>query len=223
MLRSEVASVVDLSFLSRLRKRGDFTASDMRHLKRQILRSESYFIPRARMVYLGNLSINHSAEEATHFLRDVCAKPRDPKLLVDAFYARCLEEALGFLGSKLINHKRKTVNLAQLTRMARSSHADEGERYVAKLVCKHIAMERGTKVRGMSEVYECDADAFNVVTHVLGYRLGELLYYGMVGGAVAKEQIRELFFENWEDEGAALTTYLVLAARTRDVRTPERM
>jgi pimeloyl-ACP methyl ester carboxylesterase len=69
----ELATVIDLSFLARLRRRGDFSARDMRQIRSQILRSESYYIPRARTVYLGNLSVNHAAEEATHFIRHECA------------------------------------------------------------------------------------------------------------------------------------------------------
>ncbi|MEK7705660.1 MAG: ChaN family lipoprotein, partial [Myxococcota bacterium] len=110
----ELATVVDLSFLARLKRRGDFSARDIRHIRHQILNSESYFIPRAKMVYLGNLSVNHASEEATHFLRFVASGNDEPRLLVDAFYARCVEEALGFLGSKIINHKRKCAREVDL-------------------------------------------------------------------------------------------------------------
>ena len=37
----QVASVVDLSFLARLQKRGDFTQQDVRQIKKQILSAES--------------------------------------------------------------------------------------------------------------------------------------------------------------------------------------
>jgi hypothetical protein len=72
----EIATVVDLSFLARLRKRGDFSPGDMEQIKKQILSSESYYIPSAKMVYLGNLSLNHASEEATHFLRHICSRSR---------------------------------------------------------------------------------------------------------------------------------------------------
>ena len=51
--------------------------------------------------------MNHASEEATHFLRHVVSGCQEPLNLVDAFYARALEEAVGFLGSKMLNHKRK--------------------------------------------------------------------------------------------------------------------
>ncbi len=223
----ELATVVDLSFLARLRRRGDFSPSDIQKIRRQILRSESLYIPRARMVYLGNLSVNHAAEEATHFLRHVCAGSPEPKMLLDAFYVRCLEETLGFLGSKLINHKRKGPSLAWLERQARSgttSHSTpKRERRMARLVLKHLRMETGVRVRGMSQVYECDADMFNAVTHILGYRLGDRLYYGLVHGQFSKQDIRERFFDTFEEEGSALATYLYLIASTAEVKLPERL
>jgi uncharacterized iron-regulated protein len=218
----ELASVVDLSFLSRLKRRGDFSTNDVREIKKQILRSESYYIPRARMVYLGNLSVNHASEEATHFMRHLCSGSHEPRGLVDAFYARCLEEAMGFLGSKLVNHKRKCAHLPHFERLARSRVTSPEERELARLVILHAKMEQGERPRGLARIYETDADLFNAVTHVIGYRLGDKLYYALVRGQMAKDDIRSLFFDAWEEEGAALTTYLYLSMRTRDVKVPER-
>jgi len=218
----EVATVVDLSFLSRLRRRGDFADADMREIKKQILRSESYYIPRARMVYLGNLSLNHAAEEASHFVRHACAPIHEPRQLVDAFYARCIEEALGFLGSKLINHKRKCAHAAHFEQVAKSRGAKPQERELARLVLMHARMEDGEKVRGLSRIYATDADLFNAVTHVLGYRLGDRLYYALVGDLIGKQELREIFLDTLEDEGEALATYLYLIGRLRGLKVPTR-
>ncbi|MEM6730890.1 MAG: hypothetical protein AAF658_05005, partial [Myxococcota bacterium] len=219
----EITSVVDLSFLQRLRRRGDFSASDMRQIRRQVLHSESYFIPRANMVYLGNLSVNHAAEEASHFVRAVCSDSHEPRLLVDAFYSRCLEEAVGFLGSKLLNHKRKALGPRRLERIAKNKRKNDDDRNIARLVLKHLRMESGLRIRGGSALYECDADTFNAVTHLLGYLLGEKIYYALIEGRLDKKEVRELFLEDFEEEGVALTTYLYYVSRTRDVRLPERL
>lgn len=217
----DVTTIVDLSFLSRLQRRGDFSAADMRHIHRQIRNSESYFIPRANMVYLGNLSVNHTAEEASHFVRAVCSDAQEPRLLVDAFYARALEEAVGFLGSKLLNHKRRAPTVRTLERQAKSRRASEQERHVARLALKHLRMEAGLRIRGGSSLYECDADTFNQVTHLLGYILGEKIYYALVAGDLAKSDVRDLFLDDFEEEGVALTTYLYFVSRCRKIRRPE--
>ena len=217
----ELTTVADLSFFGRLRRRGDFSRHDMDLIRQQILASESYYIPRAKMAYLGNLSVNHVSEEATHFLRHVCADLQDPKLLVDAFYARCIEEALGFLGSKIINHRRKALDVDDFERLRTARTAAPEQKLLARLVLRHVRMETGIKVRNMAQVYSCDADMFNRVTHVLGYRLGNRLYYGLVQNHLQKAHIRALFFDTFEEEGTALATYLYWLTRTATVRLPD--
>lgn len=217
----ELVTCHDLSFLSRLARRGDFSKHDMNLIRKQILASESYYIPRAKMVYLGNLSVNHASEEATHFLRNLCADMEDPKLLVDAFYARCIEEALGFLGSKVINHKRKCPSAAYFQRLRQSRNATAEEKTLARLILMHNRMQQGKRVRGMAALYQCDAEMFNMTTHVLGYQLGERLYYGLVQEHLDKKVIHDLFFDTFEEEGTAFSTYLYLTARTAAVRIPE--
>ena len=217
----ELATVADLSFLERLQRRGDFSASDMRHIRRQILDSQSLYIPRARMVYLGDLSTNHAAEEGTHFLRHVCAGTQsEPRLLVDAFYARCLEEALGFLGSKLINHRRRCATIASFERILRSRNSSARDKQLARFVTMHGRLEEGARVRGMAAVYGCSPDMFNAVTHAVGYRLGNRLYYGLLSGELDKQEVRKLFFKNFAEEGAALTDFLYYNTRVKGVIEP---
>ena len=220
----EVTSVIDLSFLQRLGRRGDFSHADLVRIREQILDSESYYIPQAKMAYLGNLSANHASEEATHFLRHVCSKCfEEPQLLLDAFYSRSLEEAIGFMGSKIINHKRKAPPLPYFERLSKSNKPGKNEKLLARLVLKHVHLERGIRVRNMETVYDCGAELFNQVTHVLGYRLGERLYYALVEGVMDKEQMRELFFYDLSEEGLALQTYFELMVLTRNVVVPTRL
>jgi hypothetical protein len=214
----EVATVVDLGFLRRLQRRADFSDWDLQRIHAQILSEESYFIPRARMVYLGTLSVNHAAEEATHYLRDCCCSPHEPRLLVDAFYARVLEEAIGFLGSKVINHRRKSPSLARLRTLARGD--DPFERQVARLVLKHVRVAAGKRVRALAEIYECDADLFNAVTHVIGYQLGDQLYYALLANVIDQDSARELFYDPFAGEGEALATYLYLQRKVQSVVVP---
>ena len=219
----EIATVVDLSFLKRLQRRGDFSKDDMEQIKKQILSSESYYIPRANMVYLGNLSMNHASEEATHFLRHVTSGCQEPLNLVDAFYARALEEAVGFLGSKMLNHKRKCPHIPFFVKQSRSRSTSSENKALARGVIKHDKMMSGVKVRGMQQIYESGPDLFNKITHVIGYQLGDKLFYALMDGTIQMSHVRELFFEHFEEEGTALTTYLHWALQVRDVQIPERL
>jgi uncharacterized iron-regulated protein len=219
-----VSSVVDTQFLDILRKRGRFNKHELEEIRRQILRSESYFIPKANMVYLGQLSINHAAEEASHFVRHAAGGDEEPRYLVDAFYWRVLNEAIGFLGSKLVNHKRKCPHERDFQRLlADKTQKDPFLRELASYVVQHRRMERGERTRGLRDVYESDVDMFNAVTHALGYMLGDRLYYALLAGTIDKPQVRELYFEPFEDEGAALSTYLHLVAQTAGTKIPQRI
>jgi hypothetical protein len=213
----------DLSFLGGLQERG-FSAREIHQIERQIVSRESYFIPRAQLAYLATLSVNHAAEEATHFLRHVVsgagavARP-----LLEAFYARALEEAFAFCGSKIVNPRRKCPTEADWQRL--SHRAPEAfTREVARTVVKHLRFERGElgpiglrHITGRSS-----PELFNAVTHALGYLMGERLYYALSSGALKKKELRALFLDPLDDEGAPFLTYLDLVTRLRGVWLPAR-
>lgn len=221
----EVVGPADLSFFGDLDRSGDFTKLELKQIRAHILSSESCYIPRARMIYLATMSMNHAAEEAAHMLRHVCSSESmdDPKGLVDAFYFRAMNEAIAFVGSKIVNPKRKCTHVRELTRIA------EGEREAtaqdvaaAEWVLAHKRMERGELVPHLSAVFKAPPALFNAVTHMLGYILGDQLYYALVRGRVTQSTIRTLFFEPLGDEGAAILMYFELIAKVGRLRPPRR-
>ena len=218
----QVFTAGDLSFLSTLPERG-FSKKEIRTIERQILARESYYIPRARIAFLGNLSVNHAAEEATHFLRHVVSgASEEERGLVDSFYARALEEAYAFCGSKIVNPRRKCPHEPELLKLQRGP--DRFQREVARMSLAHLRLERGERPRSaMRTLYrEAGADLFNAVTHTLGYMLGERLYYALARGRVLKSEVRQLFVDPLDEDGAPFLTYMDLASRLRDVRIPDR-
>lgn len=219
----EVYTSGDLSFLERLRERRLFGPAEIAEIKRQIQAAESYMIPRGRIVYLANLSTNHAAEEASHFLKILCAPEELPRERIAAFYANALHEAIGFFGSKIINDRRKTPHEKEFEGLLRS--ADDWPaiaRRVAKMVLEHKALERGRIRRGVASFYRQPVDVFIGVTHALGYMLGEKLFYGMVAGTIPKSLVRDLYFDPFTAPGRARRLYFELVERVKDVRIPER-
>jgi len=213
----------DLSFVDSLQGRG-FSATEKRQIERQILSRESYYIPRAKIAYLANLSVNHAAEEAAHFVRNVVSGASDePRGLVDAFYARALEEAYAFCGSKIVNPRRKCPHEPEFEKLARGRPGFNRE--VARLVLDHLRIERGERSGGaLRKLYRSGgAELFNAVTHSLGYMLGERLYYALATGRMLKAEVRLLFLDPLEDDGVPFLTYLDLSKRLSDVRIPKRV
>jgi hypothetical protein len=219
----QVYTAGDLSFLERLPARG-FKAKEIKQIERQILSRESYFIPSAHLAYLANLSVNHAAEEATHFLRHVTSGAgTEARPLVDGFYARALEEALAFFGSKIVNPRRKCAREAEWVRL--SLRAPEPfTRDVARTVLRHLKIERGeARPSALKAITGSSGpELFNAVTHALGYMLGEKLYYALRDGRLQKRELRDLFRDPFADEGAPFLVYLDLVTRTRGVLLPER-
>ncbi|MBN1283086.1 MAG: ChaN family lipoprotein [Proteobacteria bacterium] len=225
----EVFTCGDLSFLKKLSESGKFAKREIETIKRQILASESYYIARTRFVYLANLSLNHAAEEASHFIKSVCSGEEKPREVVDAFYANILHEGLGFFGSKIINHKRKCYherdfeNLLAYFQSVRVPRERMLEHETAALVTEYKRMERKGRALAYTDIFRSRMDLFLAVTHALGYMLGDRLYYGLVGGRVKKADIRELFCDPWEDEGAPVEAYMRIFRKVRGVRIPKRM
>ena len=94
---------------------------------------------------------------------------------------------------------------------------------MARLVLKHQRMLEGKRIKKSHEIFECNMELFNAVTHIIGYQLGDRIYYGLINGTLDKMEIRELFFDDFEEDGAALSTYLYFFARTKDIEIPERL
>jgi hypothetical protein len=198
----EVVTAADEDALGRIQQRGRFTQGELVQLRRHILSRESCYIPRARMAYLASLSLNHAAEEAAHFVRH-CAvgdAMEAPRRASDAFYARCLEEALGFFGSKLVNPRRSCPGPGEWA--LRFAEARGVERQIAAFVLAHKAAEVEVPDEAVKLLPLRKDRLFHGVSHALGYLLGDALYRGFDGDQVDRADLRALFREPLEDPRA---------------------
>ncbi|OGQ46006.1 MAG: hypothetical protein A3I05_05295 [Deltaproteobacteria bacterium RIFCSPLOWO2_02_FULL_44_10] len=225
----EVFTAGDLSFLKRLREAKVFSKEEIETIKHQILSSESYFIAKTRFVYLATLSLNHAAEEASHFMKHVCSGSESPRELIDAFYANILHEALGFWGSKIINHKRKCPHeqdFRELVAYFESIHVPVDRRLEqesAHLILEYLRHEQKGKPLEYADIFATRMDLFISVTHALGYMLGEKLYYGLMDNVISKKEIRQLFCRAWRQKGEPLTVYWKIKKKLQTVRLPKRI
>jgi len=227
--RFTLYSTADLDFLDVMKERGKLLREELDKIKKQIERDESYFIPGSNVIYLSNLSINHAAEEAAHFVNSVCAgKVPKRENAFDAFYRRVVAEALGFLGSKIINHKRTCYSIKDFSdflvenRGKRLPRELEHMRKVAKFLLAHKRFEERFAKTGKytsvpRKIYEANDEVFSDVAHAIGYPLGNQLYQAMIGDAVSREEVRELFYRKFDLPLAAFATYINLRSRVQEV------
>ncbi|MBI3183024.1 MAG: ChaN family lipoprotein [Myxococcales bacterium] len=212
LLEVEVCTAQDATFLGRLGRRGGLSRGELAQVREQVLSRESCYLPRARTVYLGSLSLSHAAEEAAHFVRhclvgDAMDRPRKGS---DAFYAACLEEALGFLGSKLVNPRRRCRDIEQ---WSRELEVAKGE---ARQIAAFILALKAAEADGPKAAAELlplrKGRLFHAVSHGLGYLLGEALYRAFDSGRLGRNRIRELFRDPFSD---ARARYFEFTARHR--------
>lgn len=198
-----VLSPGELDVIQRLSRRARFTASELRHLERHVLSLESAWIPRARAVWLASLSLNHVAEEAAHFVRHRCigdAMER-PRSRADAFWARCLEEALGFFGSRLVNPKRRCTGLDEW-RWHFESGRGETKRIAAFTLALSTALNDDLAA-AEAMVPVSSTSLLNGVSHALGYLLGDALARAFAGKTLSAADVRALFRDPFEQPALA--------------------
>jgi hypothetical protein len=206
----QVTTAGDLKLLERLSSRGRFGRGELEQLRRHVLSRESAYIPRARMAYLASLSLNHAAEEAAHFVRHVAVGPamERPRKRADAFWARCLEEAMGFFGSRLLNPKRRCTQIAEWS--ALFAGGSPAQRDVSAFVLALKAAEAEGPAASRRLLPLADDHLFHAVSHALGYLLGEALARAFESGRMKRKELRSLFLDPFNAPG---DRYFTLAAR----------
>jgi uncharacterized iron-regulated protein len=206
----EVLTPNELDVLDRLQRRGGFSPKELGELKQHVLSGQSAFIPRARAIWLAGFSLNHAAEEAAHFVRycAVGSAMEQSRPRADAFWARCVEEAIAFFGSKLVNPRRTCTSL-----MTWSSHFlndTPGHKATAAFVLA-LSSAPDVRVADVKRLVPTSLEQFTAVTHALGYLLGEALFQAHRAGRLDKAEVRALFTDRLEDGAEAYMRWLGVA------------
>lgn len=228
-----VYTVDDLDFLDDLRGAHVYTNEEIDLVAIQVLKGESHFLPDGHMIYLGNLTVNHAAEEAAHYINFKLSGPA-PRVQtrVDDLYHRVMREALGFFGSKIVNPARLAYLDEDFADIARELHGKRLDvkgrdlRKITRVVLRLLAAERDVLARRAPPPRRLpqrpfrELSVFLGVAHALGYRLGLRLFHAMEQEIVPLDEIRALFAEPFRGRGSAQRAYFDLLRRVRRVKMP---
>ncbi|MFT3708355.1 MAG: ChaN family lipoprotein [Archangium sp.] len=203
----EVLTASTIDFLDRLRNCGNFSRVELRALEKHVLSLESGWIPRARAVWLASRSLNHAAEEAAHFVRFVCVGSAMDRSRphAEAFWARALEEALGFLGSRLVNPKRRCVTLDEWTAHFHQRGRD-GQREIGAFTLAISAALHDDASHARALVPDDRDRLFHGVSHAIGYLLGDALARAHARGALSQKELSALFHDRFDDPALTFAT-----------------
>ncbi len=225
----EVFTCGDLSFLKRLGESGLFKAFELKEMKRQILGSNTYFIPKMKIIYLASVSVHHAAEGATQALRYFLVGAEEPRPMQEAFYASILQKALAFFGSKIINPRRKCVWPQDATSLlkyfkAKSTPPDRlMDVQVARMFLDHERRFKKDEPFHHNTIAAMSVDLFLELTKTLGYFLGDKIFYGLLSGVLTKEAISEVLKDPLEEDGEALGRFISLNRALKEVSLPRKI
>jgi uncharacterized iron-regulated protein len=228
-----VYSVEDLNFLDHLKDVHIYSNDEIGLVFIQILKGESTFLPDGHMIYLGNLTVNHAAEEAAHYVNfKVSGPPPKVESREHDFYHRTMREALGFFGSKIINSSRLAYRIADFIELEqellgkRLDTKGRDLRKIVRVVLHHHGIERSVQAgkrllpENLPKMYFQEHSVTIGAVHALGYRLGLWLFSALEEGIVTTEEIRALFELRFEEEHSARDCYFDLLSRLKDVKVP---
>ena len=195
----------NLDLLDNLREAHKLDDSQMELVNAQLELEESCYLSQVQIIVLGNLSIRHAAEEAAHHINSVlCAdsgRANDP---IEHFYEIAMREAIGYIGTKIIDHKRSCLDVEQLESLARELEGDALDPLLSATLLTvrdtlgHIEAETSWlsghgKLPANHDFANRDPDISAGTAHAIGYRMGEQIYTGMVEGRIKRKQVRQLF------------------------------
>lgn len=225
----EIYSSVSAEDFTRMLEAQDLPGEEIDEVRYHMGRNGSCFVPRVNSIYIGQFSLVHGGEEASHFVNHALNGGlfRSPEMhtSADLFYSAVLEEALGFFGSKIIDPSRNHFFETEFYRYYRKSpeiieketgFTFEEFRRIIDFILLHKKFERSyaTYDEVPAELLEGirtdDRRLFSILTHELGYFLGQQLYDGVRAGAISRRDIRALYLKRFERRASALNQYLEL-------------
>jgi len=169
---------------------------------RKVESQGTVYLPSINAFYVREFQMMYATEEAARFLHHACrglpmrrsvqAAAHQPG---DRFYARTVEHALAYFGSRVLYPARPAVR-------------DQSGTNLSGKACQQIM--RGA-LRG-------DRAEFDATAQKLGYMLGSELYDAYLRGAVSRTALRHLFLAHIEEPGKAWQTVQEITRNCRASR-----
>jgi hypothetical protein len=238
----EVYSNMDLEQFQDVLRASELNATQMSEVNYHVGRNGSCYVPQLNAIFIGKFNLVHGGEEASHFVNmalkgEIYERGGRKYPQADLFYVTVLEEALGFFGSKLIDPSRNHFFETEFYRYHKMSPAmiERETRYgyrefreIIDFILLHKRFERSYQEfddvpDNLLQGIQSTGERFSILTHELGYFLGQQLYDGYHAGRIRRRELVALFRRSFEAGGEALSVYLDLVERlSPNVPLPER-
>ncbi|HEV2395435.1 MAG TPA: ChaN family lipoprotein [Candidatus Sulfotelmatobacter sp.] len=186
----------------RLLLRKNVGQPDLKQLVARIDECGSAYLPEVNAFYVREFQMVHAAEDATRFLHQACQglpqrldgqKAFGSPSAEDRFYARVIEHAVAYFGSRILYPSRLTPTSENvlLTRAA-----------ITKLAQLAIRSENGG----------CESAA-----QEFGQRLGSQIYEAYLAGKISPSGLRRLFLAHLHEPGIARKVCVAVISKLRAI------
>ena len=226
--------------LRRLLSRKGVDEDEKKSMLRKVDERGSAYLPRVNAFYICEFQMMYAAEETARFLHHACrglpvrVNGHAPKLLdwkqEDLFYARALEHALAYFGSRVLCPARPALRNTDLYELYDETREDVEqqvdltfEEMIKTLDFLVLHREYEASARRYPEApklikdgVECTGKKFDYATQQLGYLLGSDLYDAYIEGRVTRRYLRHLFLVHVEEPGIAREAYFSLTRKLRN-------
>jgi len=163
----------------------------------------SAYLPQVNAFYVREFQMIHAAEDATRFLHQACqGLPQrlngvpdangdgGRKNPIDDFYARVIEHAVAYFGSRVLYPARP---------------APEDSSPLSRTACERLAQA----------AIRADRSKHDSAARDLGYRMGSQIYDAYLAGKVAPSGLRRLFLAHLNEPGLARKVCATVIAKIR--------
>ena len=195
------------AMLSRLLSRKGVSDQDRESMLAQVEERGSAYLPQVNAFYVREFQMMHAAEDTTRFLHQACqGLPKrlngydaaaavtggisERRSAIDQFYARVMEHAVAYFGSRVLYPSRPAPD------------ADDSP--LSRAACEKAAQ---AAVRA--------PEKFETFAHDLGFRIGSEIYDAYLAGKVAPRGLRRLFLAHLDEPGLARKVCAAVIARVR--------
>ena len=225
------------SMLRKLLSRRGVTEDDRKLLLRRAQEGGSVYLPHVNALYVREFHMQHAAEEAARFLHHACrglpgrvnGHVPEPMDGLGLFYARALEHALAYFGSRVLYPSRPAARESELYEMYNDTREDVEQRTGWRLeeftaMLDFLALHRSFELNPkryrelptqIEEGVQFTGEKFEYATRQLGYMLGSDLYDAYLEGVVTRRFLKSLYLTHLEQPGAAVQTYFALVRKVR--------
>jgi hypothetical protein len=202
------------AMLRRLLSRHGIGDQDRESMLASVEDRGSAYLPQVNAFYICEFQMMHAAEDAARFLHHACqGLPRrltgsamvanadlengSRRITIDEFYARTIEHAVAYFGSRVLYPSRPAPSPADSEPISRA-------------VCEKAAQAAVRAEPAKSESGACD----------LGCRIGSQIYDAYLAGKIAPSGLRRLFLAQLDEPGMARKVCAAVVGKLRSIARP---